>query len=134
VGVGESRRGLVTRERMLRDVRRRISNLEESIPVRITAEGFLARAHRQATGDESVTSAIASLAHDLSDGELNSLTAEFEQLAFGADFAARDAARHRVLTAANREAPCVSGIEGVCLSRVSDLSSLDNPFNCKVSN
>jgi hypothetical protein len=69
---------------MLRDVRRRISSLEESIPVLLTAERFLARAHRQARVGGSVESAVATLAHDLSDGELDSLTAEFEQLAFGA--------------------------------------------------
>jgi hypothetical protein len=109
---------------MLRDVRRRISNLEESIAVPITADRFLASAHGQARGGGSVTSAIATLAHDLSDGELNSLTAEFEQLAFGADTVARDAARHRALmTAADQAESRASGTESLCLSRASDLSN-----------
>jgi hypothetical protein len=82
---------------MLRGVRRRISHLEESIPLAITAERFLARAHgyaRRAGG--SVESAIATIAQELSDSELHSLTDEFEQIAFGSDIAARDAAKREV--------------------------------------
>jgi hypothetical protein len=40
------------------------------------------------------------LLKDLSDGELDSLEAEFEQIVFGSDTAARDAAKRQVLAAA----------------------------------
>ena len=40
------------------------------------------------------------LLKDLSDDELASLEAEFEQIAFGSDTAARDAAKREVLAAA----------------------------------
>jgi len=120
---------------MLHSVRRRISNLEESIPIPISAERFLSRAHEHARrAGVSVQAAIGTLGHDLSDSELDSLTAEFEQLAFGADTVARDAARHRASMAADQGSPRASGIEKLCSSRVSDLSNLDNPFNCIGSN
>ncbi len=40
------------------------------------------------------------LLKDLNDGELASLGAEFEQIAFGSDIAARDAAKREVFAAA----------------------------------
>jgi hypothetical protein len=69
----------------------------------MTAERFFARAqlHAKRTGG-SVGDAIGTLAKDLSDSELESITAEVERLAFGSDTAARDAAK--------REFFCRSGL------------------------
>jgi hypothetical protein len=86
---------------MLSSIRRRLSRVEESLPIPITAERFYARAQLQAkrTGG-TVGDAIGTLAMDLSDGELESITTQFEQLAFGSDTAARDAAKRETLAAA----------------------------------
>ena len=86
---------------MLRTIRRRLSQIEEAIPLPVTAERFLDRAERHArrTGS-SVDAAVEALVQDLSDRDLASLNAEFEQLAFGSDTAARDAMRSRVRAAA----------------------------------
>jgi hypothetical protein len=83
---------------VLNNVRRRLSRVEESIPVPATAERFYARACRYAERtDGSVESAIAVLAKDLSDSDLDSIAAEFERIAFGDDTAARDAAKQKFL-------------------------------------
>ena len=68
---------------MMNNIRRRLSRVEESIPVPITAERFYARAcqHATRTGG-SVESAIGVLARDLSDSDLDSIAADFER-AFG---------------------------------------------------
>jgi len=86
---------------MLSSIRRRLSRVEESLPLPVTAERFYARAQRLArrTGGR-VWDAIATLAKDLSDGELDSITAEFERLAFGSDTAACEAAKREVFAAA----------------------------------
>ena len=42
---------------------------------------------------------MTSLLKDVSDGELESLAAEFERLAFGSDTVARDAAKRKVFAA-----------------------------------
>jgi len=86
---------------MLRTVRRRVSRIEESIPGPTTAERFITRAHRLAkrTGG-NFQSAISTLARDLSDVELDSVTGEFERIAFGSDTAARDAAKREAFAAA----------------------------------
>jgi hypothetical protein len=86
---------------MLRGLEHRLARIEASIPVPVTAAHFLARArqHARRTGVD-VESAIATLAKDLSDAELDSITAEFEQVAFGSDTAARDAAKREALAAA----------------------------------
>jgi hypothetical protein len=87
---------------MLRTVRRRISNLEESTPIREITERFLTRAYRHAErAGGSVDSSIAILARDIDDDQLDVLTTEFEQIAFGADIAAGDAAKREALAAAN---------------------------------
>jgi len=86
---------------MLRSVGRRLSRLEESIPIPITAERFVARAYQQAgRAGSSYDSAVQVLAQDLSDSELASVTAELEQILYGSDMAARDAARRSTLAAA----------------------------------
>ena len=86
---------------MLRSINRRLSRVEESLPVPMTAERFYARAQQRArrTGG-SVGDSIATLAKDLSDNELDSIAAEFEQIAFGSDTAARDAAKRETLVVA----------------------------------
>jgi hypothetical protein len=86
---------------MLSSIKRRLSRVEESLPVPVTAERFYARAQQYAkrTG-VSVEDAIGILAKDLSDKELDSITTEFEQVAFGSDTAARDAAKREVFAAA----------------------------------
>jgi hypothetical protein len=85
---------------MLHSIRRRLARVEESLPVPVTAERFYARArlHAKRIGG-SVEDAIATLAKDLSDSELDSIAAEFERLAFGSDTAARDAAKREVFAA-----------------------------------
>jgi cytochrome c553 len=86
---------------MLRSIRRRLSRVEEFLPIPITAERFYARAqqHARRTGG-SVGSAIETLAKNLSDSDLDSISAEFEQIAFGSDTTARDAAKREVFAAA----------------------------------
>jgi hypothetical protein len=87
--------------RAMRGIDRRLSRLEESIPVALTAATFAARAHGLAKRSRlSISSAMDTLLKDLSDGELASLGAEFEQVAFGSDLAARDAAKREVFAAA----------------------------------
>jgi len=87
---------------MQRGIARRIENLEASLPIPLTAERFLSRADEHARrAGISVQAAAGILARDLTDGEVDSLTAELEQFVFGADFAARDAARRRVLIVAD---------------------------------
>ena len=86
---------------MLRGVRRRLAHLEESIPIPLTAERFLIRANIRATRTGGgLGSAITTLLGDLSDNELDSLQAEFEQAVFGSDTEARDKARRETLAAA----------------------------------
>jgi hypothetical protein len=79
---------------MLRSVRRRITILERSIPVPLTAAIFSARVEKHAhqTG-ASWDTAFQSLISKVSDDELDRLATEFERLAFGDDIAARDAAK-----------------------------------------
>jgi hypothetical protein len=86
---------------MLSSIRRRLSRVEEFLPIPMTAERFYARAqqHARPTGG-SVGDAMGTLAKDLSDNELDSIAAEFEQIAFGSNTAARDAAKREVLAAA----------------------------------
>jgi hypothetical protein len=83
---------------MINNIRRRLSRVEESIPVPITAERFysLACQHAKRTGG-SVESAVAVLAKNLSDSDLDSVASEFERIAFGDDIAARDAAKQQFL-------------------------------------
>jgi hypothetical protein len=86
---------------MLRGVGRRLSRLEESIPVPITPERFVARANEQARrAGSTYDAAVQNLARDLSNDELAKITAEFEQMLYGSDTAARDAARRAALAAA----------------------------------
>ena len=86
---------------MTRSVKRRLSHLEDSLPIPVTPERFVARAHRLAKRTRTkVESAMAAIAQDLSDSELDSLTAEFERIVFGSDTAARDAEKSKVLAAA----------------------------------
>jgi hypothetical protein len=60
----------------------------------MTAERFYARAQQYAKHKGvSVGDAMTNLLKEVSDGELESLEAEFEQMAFGSDTAARDAAK-----------------------------------------
>jgi hypothetical protein len=86
---------------MLRSIRGRLSRVEESLPVPMTAERFYARGqlHAKRT-DGSVGDAIATVAKDLGDSEVVSITTQFEQIAFGSDTAARDAAKRETLGAA----------------------------------
>src|SRR5271154_1597929 len=86
---------------MLRSIERRISNLEASIPVPLTAERFVARANQHARRfGANVPSAIETLVKDLRDSELASLAVEFEEIVFGSVTTARDAAKREVLVAA----------------------------------
>lgn len=88
---------------MLRGLERRLARIEESDLLPVTAERFLARARRLAKrngGD--LGSAMAKLAQELTDAELEAAAAEFEQIVFGSDTAARDAAKR----AAFAEAGC----------------------------
>jgi hypothetical protein len=86
---------------MLSSIRRRLSRVEEALPVPLTAATFTTRAYRLARrSGMSTSSAMDTLLEDLSDGELASLGAELEQIAFGSDTAARDAAKREVLAAA----------------------------------
>jgi hypothetical protein len=82
---------------MLSSIRRRLTRVEVSLPVPMTAERFYARAQRHAnrTGG-SLGDAIATLVKDLSDNELDSISAEFERLAFGSDRVACEAAKREV--------------------------------------
>jgi hypothetical protein len=86
---------------MMRAIERRLSLLEESIPVPLTAATFTTRAYRLAKrSGVSTSSAMDTLLKNVSDGELGSLEAELEQIVFGSDIAARDAAKREVLAAA----------------------------------
>ena len=86
---------------MLHSIRRRLSRVEEYFPVPITAERFNARAQQYAkrTG-MSVEDVVGILVKDLSDVDLDSLTTAYEQIAYGSDTAARDAAKRETLAAA----------------------------------
>ena len=86
---------------MQRGIGRRITILERSIPVLMTADLFLARAekHARRTGTNLET-AIQSVVASVTDDDLDRLAAEFERMAFGDDFAARDAAKRKVFAAA----------------------------------
>jgi len=85
---------------MQRGIAHRIGRLEEFLHP-LSASVFLERAKRHArrTGT-SLGSAFDSLLSKVSDVELGHLTAEFEQIAFGGDSAARDAAKRETLAAA----------------------------------
>jgi hypothetical protein len=86
---------------MLRSVRRRLDQLEESLPIPVTAERFVTRAYRLARRSRVSTSSVTdTLVKGLGDNELDSLGAELEQIVFGSDTAARDAAKREVLAAA----------------------------------
>jgi hypothetical protein len=78
---------------MQRGIKRRIEGLEQSI-LPLTDSVFLGRVkkHAQRRGI-SFDLAMQSLISKVSDGELESLEAEFERIAFGDDTAARDAAK-----------------------------------------
>ena len=79
---------------MLSSIRRRLSRVEEFLPLPLTAERFYTRAQQYAKHKGvSVGDAMTNLLKDVSDGELESLEAEYEQMAFAADTAARDAAK-----------------------------------------
>jgi hypothetical protein len=79
---------------MLSSIRRRLTRVEEFLPLPLTAERFYARARQYAKHKGvSIGDAMTKLLKDVSDGELESLEAEFEQMAFGSDTAARDAAK-----------------------------------------
>jgi len=77
----------------MRSLKRRLAQIEELMPLPINAERFITRAHRLArrTG-KNIQSAVAAVVQELSDAELESLTAEIEQTLFGSDTAARGSA------------------------------------------
>jgi hypothetical protein len=83
---------------MWRTINRRLDHIELTIPLPVTRERFIARVrqHIPRTG-ASLEAELATLVRDLSDNELDSLGAEVEQVLFGSDVAARDAARWAVL-------------------------------------
>jgi hypothetical protein len=85
---------------MHRGISRRIENLEGFLRP-LSASVFVGRAkiHARRTGT-SFESAFESLLSKVSDEELNSLTTEFEQIAFGGNTAARDTAKRETLAAA----------------------------------
>ncbi len=68
---------------MTRNISRRLDRIESAIPLPITRERFVARVrqHIQRTG-AGLESAIATLLTDLSNSQLASLGAEFEQVMF----------------------------------------------------
>jgi hypothetical protein len=77
---------------MDRILHRRISYLEQSLPGALTAVRFITIARRQACRYRGTfESSVAKLVTDLTDDELNSLTAQFETLVFGSDRGHRDA-------------------------------------------
>jgi hypothetical protein len=85
----------------MRGLEKRLARLEESVPLPLTAERFVACASQHARrSGVSTSSAMDTLVKGLSDSELDSLAAEFEQIVFGSDTAARDAAKREVLAAA----------------------------------
>ncbi len=86
---------------MLSAIRKRLAGVEECLPVPVTAERFYARAQQHASRfGGNVASAFAMLVKEPTDGQLESLAAEFEWLASGSDTAARDAAKREVFAAA----------------------------------
>jgi hypothetical protein len=86
---------------MLTCIKRRLCRVEQLLPVPMTAERFVTRAHRLARRSHvSTSSAMDTLVKDLSDTELASLEAEFEQIVYGSDTAARDDAKLATLAAA----------------------------------
>ena len=71
------------------------------MPLPLTAERFMVRVNQRARrSGVSASSAMDTLLKDVSDDELASLEAEFEQMVYGSDTAARDAAKREVVAAA----------------------------------
>ena len=86
---------------MLNTIKRRLSRVEEFLPLPITVERFYARVQRRARRKgESFGSAMTDVLREVGDSELDFLAAELERIAFGSDTAARDAAKREVLAAA----------------------------------
>jgi hypothetical protein len=85
---------------MLRGLERRLARVEALRPIPVTAERFLALSRRRVKPGADVGSAMAKVAQELSDAELESLAAELEEMAFGSDTAARDAAKREFFAAA----------------------------------
>jgi hypothetical protein len=83
---------------MLRTIYRRIARVEQTIPIPMTRDRFVALVHRdmKRTG-ENLEPVIAALIKDFGDQELDSLRAECEHVMFGSNVAARDAWRREVL-------------------------------------
>ncbi len=83
---------------MLRNISKRLSRVEETIPLPFTPERFSARVQQRIrrTG-ESFDVAIKALLKDLNEAELHWLVEEGERAAFGSDTAARDEAKRKVL-------------------------------------
>lgn len=83
---------------MLRTLNRRLTRVEDTIPLFLTLERFVTRVEqRMKRTGESFDSAIEKLLQDLSKEELQVLAKEGERAAFGSDTAARDEAKRRVL-------------------------------------
>jgi hypothetical protein len=82
---------------VLREISRRITRVEQTIPIPMTRDRLVALVHQamMRTG-ESVDSVIGALIKDLGDRELDSLRAECEHAMFGSDVAARDAWRREI--------------------------------------
>jgi pantoate kinase len=81
-------------------IAQRVTRLEESI-LPLTASALMDRARKLARRRGlSLSAARDSLIAKATDSELKALAAEFEQIVFGSDTAARDAAKREVFAAA----------------------------------
>jgi len=83
---------------MLRNISRRLSRVEETIPLPFTPERFSVRLQqRMRRTGERFDVAIKALLKDLSEAELQWLIDEGERALFGSDTAARDEAKRKAL-------------------------------------
>lgn len=96
----------------MRCLRRRLARVEESIPLPLTAERFIERAQRHARRCRgTLESSLDVIARELTDAELESVLAECEEILYGSDLAARDAARSRALAAGRSSTVDTRGLE-----------------------
>lgn len=86
---------------MRHEISQRLTRLEESGFVRVNAERFIARSRRLARRKGvTLDAAMTRVVQELTDEELETVEAELEQIAFGSNTFARDAAKREALVAA----------------------------------